>query len=98
VSTAASSRDAIVPEHVRSWPSTGSLAIDLVCVNLYPFEMTVRREGVQEHEAIEQIDIGGPSMLRSSNTKRTKDIRKHYVLLGWSITIRHLPSFITHCA
>ncbi len=40
--------------------------IDLVCVNLYPFERTIRAEGVTKEEAIEQIDIGGPSMIRSA--------------------------------
>ena len=40
--------------------------IDLVCVNLYPFEATVIKEGVSEEEIIENIDIGGPSMLRSA--------------------------------
>jgi phosphoribosylaminoimidazolecarboxamide formyltransferase/IMP cyclohydrolase len=40
--------------------------IDLVVVNLYPFEQTVARPGVTLHEAIENIDIGGPSMLRSA--------------------------------
>ncbi|HEV8111997.1 MAG TPA: bifunctional phosphoribosylaminoimidazolecarboxamide formyltransferase/IMP cyclohydrolase [Planctomycetota bacterium] len=40
--------------------------IDLVVVNLYPFEATVAKEGVARAEAIEQIDIGGPSMLRSA--------------------------------
>src|ERR1700761_442507 len=40
--------------------------IDLVVVNLYPFESTVARPGVKMEEAIEQIDIGGPSMLRSA--------------------------------
>ncbi len=40
--------------------------IDLVCVNLYPFESTIRRAGVTEAEAIENIDIGGPSMIRSA--------------------------------
>ncbi len=40
--------------------------IDLVCVNLYPFEATVAQEGVTLAEAIEKIDIGGPSMLRSA--------------------------------
>jgi len=55
-----------VAEHVKAMEEHGIPPIDLVCVNLYPFEMTVRREGVQEHEAIEQIDIGGPSMLRSA--------------------------------
>jgi phosphoribosylaminoimidazolecarboxamide formyltransferase/IMP cyclohydrolase len=41
-------------------------AIDLVVVNLYPFESTIAREGVTVAEAIEQIDVGGPSMLRAA--------------------------------
>src|SRR5258705_6019500 len=41
-------------------------AIDLVVVNLYPFEATVARRGVSLAEAIEKIDIGGPSMIRSA--------------------------------
>src|SRR5579864_5923862 len=41
-------------------------SIDLVVVNLYPFEQTVARPGVSLHDAIENIDIGGPSMLRSA--------------------------------
>ena len=40
--------------------------IDLVCINLYPFESTAAREGVTEPEAVEQIDIGGPAMVRSA--------------------------------
>ncbi len=41
--------------------------IDLVCVNLYPFKETVQKEGVTHEEIIENIDIGGPSMLRSAS-------------------------------
>jgi len=44
----------------------GYAPIDMVVVNLYPFQETVAREGVTREEAIEQIDIGGPSMLRSA--------------------------------
>ncbi|GJM19983.1 MAG: bifunctional purine biosynthesis protein PurH [Phycisphaeraceae bacterium] len=40
--------------------------IDLVCINLYPFEATVAKDGVTEPEAVEQIDIGGPAMVRSA--------------------------------
>lgn len=40
--------------------------IDLVCINLYPFEETSKKEGIQDEEIIEQIDIGGPSMLRAA--------------------------------
>jgi phosphoribosylaminoimidazolecarboxamide formyltransferase/IMP cyclohydrolase len=54
------------PEHVAEAEANGVLPIDLVVVNLYPFEATVAREGVSLEEAIENIDIGGPSMLRSA--------------------------------
>ena len=40
--------------------------VDLVCVNLYPFEQTIARQGVSEAEAIENIDIGGPTMVRAA--------------------------------
>ena len=39
---------------------------DLVCVNLYPFEQVAREHGVREEEAVEMIDVGGPSMLRGA--------------------------------
>src|SRR5688500_16932035 len=54
------------PEHVRAMKEHGIEPIDLVCINLYPFEETVKREGVTFDEAIENIDIGGPSMIRSA--------------------------------
>lgn len=53
-------------EHVRQAADHGIAPIDLVVVNLYAFEGTVAREGVTRAEAIENIDIGGPSMLRSA--------------------------------
>src|ERR1051326_7070503 len=52
--------------HEAAVKQHGIGAIDLVVVNLYPFEQTVARPGVELHEAIENIDIGGPSMLRSA--------------------------------
>lgn len=54
------------PEHLKQAEEHGIGLIDLVVVNLYPFEETVARPGVECAEAIEQIDIGGPSMLRSA--------------------------------
>lgn len=54
------------PEHEAAIQKHGLLPIDLVVVNLYPFEATVSRPGVTLEEAIENIDIGGPSMLRSA--------------------------------
>ena len=55
-----------LPAHVDQATAHGIAPIDLVVVNLYPFEQTVVREGVSREEAIENIDIGGPSMLRSA--------------------------------
>lgn len=52
--------------HAAALREHGLEAIDLVCVNLYPFEATVARPDVTRAEAVEQIDIGGPSMLRSA--------------------------------
>ena len=54
------------PEHVKVMKAHGIKTIDMVVVNLYQFEKTVVKEGVTLEEAIENIDIGGPSMLRSS--------------------------------
>lgn len=54
------------PDHVKQASAHGIAPIDLVVVNLYPFGKTVAREGVTLEEAIENIDIGGPSMLRSA--------------------------------
>lgn len=54
------------PEHMSQLASLGAQPIDLVAINLYPFEATIAREGVTDAEAIEQIDIGGPAMLRAS--------------------------------
>lgn len=53
-------------EHLNQAKEHGIALIDLVVVNLYPFEETIARPKVTREEAIEQIDIGGPSMLRSA--------------------------------
>ncbi len=54
------------PSHVQALKDNHIEYIDLVCVNLYPFRQTIAREGVTMADAIENIDIGGPSMLRSA--------------------------------
>jgi phosphoribosylaminoimidazolecarboxamide formyltransferase/IMP cyclohydrolase len=54
------------PEHVAQAKAHGIEPIDLVVVNLYPFEQTIAKPNVTLEEAIENIDIGGPSMLRSA--------------------------------
>lgn len=53
-------------EHMEALAENGIETIDMVCVNLYPFEATIAKEGVTMEEAVENIDIGGPSMLRSA--------------------------------
>lgn len=53
-------------EHMSQVEEHGIELIDMVVVNLYPFEKTVQKDGVELEEAIENIDIGGPSMLRSA--------------------------------
>ncbi len=55
-----------LPDHLAQAEKNGIELIDLVVVNLYPFEQTVAKPGVHFEEAIENIDIGGPSMLRSA--------------------------------
>ncbi len=55
-----------LPEHLATIAEHGILQIDLVCVNLYPFRETIARDDVTLAEAIENIDIGGPAMLRSA--------------------------------
>ena len=54
------------PAHMQAAAEHGITPIDMVVVNLYPFRETVAREGVAPEDVIEQIDIGGPSMLRSA--------------------------------
>jgi len=62
-----------LPEHVSTLALHGMKAIDILVVNLYPFEQTVAKEGCTLEEAIEQIDIGGPAMVRSG-AKNWKDV------------------------
>ncbi|MBG83755.1 MAG: bifunctional phosphoribosylaminoimidazolecarboxamide formyltransferase/inosine monophosphate cyclohydrolase [Phycisphaerae bacterium] len=54
------------PSHLEAMEAHEIVPIDLACINLYPFERTIQKEGISDEEAIEQIDIGGPSMVRSS--------------------------------
>jgi len=54
------------PEHVKQMKQHGIEPIDLVVVNLYPFEQTIAKPGCALEEAIENIDIGGPTMIRSA--------------------------------
>src|SRR4051794_19814568 len=53
-------------EHMATLAEHQIEPIDLICVNLYPFEETAGRRGVEEHEVIENIDIGGPTLIRAT--------------------------------
>ena len=59
--------------HLAALRDNGIEFIDMVCVNLYPFRETIAKEGVTMEDAIENIDIGGPSMLRSA-AKNYRDV------------------------
>lgn len=59
--------------HVQSMREHGIEPIDLVVVNLYPFQETIAKEGVSLFEAVENIDIGGPAMIRSAS-KNWRDV------------------------
>ena len=61
------------PEHVAAMEQHDIKPIDMIVVNLYPFAETIRRRGVTRAEAIEQIDIGGPAMIRSA-AKNAQDV------------------------
>jgi phosphoribosylaminoimidazolecarboxamide formyltransferase/IMP cyclohydrolase len=62
-----------VPEHMQALKAHGIDTIDLLVVNLYPFEATVAKPGCTLEDAIENIDIGGPAMVRSA-AKNWKDV------------------------
>jgi len=60
-------------DHMAQLAENGIETIEMVCVNLYPFEATIAKEGVTMEDAVENIDIGGPSMLRSA-AKNFRDV------------------------
>src|SRR5215216_1182231 len=53
-------------DHMAAVEAHGIEFVDLVCVSLYPFERTAGRRGATEHEVIDNIDIGGPTMIRAA--------------------------------
>ncbi|HJA74249.1 MAG TPA: bifunctional phosphoribosylaminoimidazolecarboxamide formyltransferase/IMP cyclohydrolase [Candidatus Limosilactobacillus gallistercoris] len=62
-----------LPEHMATLKKLNITPINLVCVNLYPFKETIEKPGVKLADAIENIDIGGPSMVRSA-AKNYRDV------------------------
>lgn len=65
------------PTHMAALAEHEITPIDLVCVNLYPFKETIQKPEITQAQAIEQIDIGGPSMLRSA----AKNFKSVYVVV-----------------
>lgn len=61
------------PSHMKQIKELGIETIDLVAINLYPFKQTISKEGVELQEAIENIDIGGPTMIRAA-AKNYQDV------------------------
>ena len=61
------------PEHLQAASEHEIEFVDLVCVNLYPFERTAARHGTEDAEVIENIDIGGPTMIRAA-AKNHQDV------------------------
>ena len=61
------------PEHIKQLQDLNIDTIDFVVVNLYPFKQTILKDGVTREEAVENIDIGGPTMLRSA-AKNYQDV------------------------
>ena len=62
-----------IASHMEQLEANGIETIEMVCVNLYPFAATIAKEGVTLEDAVENIDIGGPSMLRSA-AKNFRDV------------------------
>jgi phosphoribosylaminoimidazolecarboxamide formyltransferase/IMP cyclohydrolase len=75
------------PTHLETLERHGLAPIDLVCVNLYPFAQTAARPDAEFEDVLEQIDIGGPSMIRSA----AKNHRSVVVVVGPSATATCWP-------
>lgn len=79
------------PAHMAALAEHAITPIDLVCVNLYPFKETIQKPDITEPEAVEQIDIGGPSMLRSA----AKNFKSVYVVVDqqdYAVTLTQLKT------
>jgi phosphoribosylaminoimidazolecarboxamide formyltransferase/IMP cyclohydrolase len=79
------------PEHVRAMAGHGIVPIDLVVVNLYPFAQTVARSDVTLELAIENIDIGGPAMVRSA-AKNYQDVAVVTDPADYAVVLQELES------
>ena len=81
-----------MPEHMAALATHGIATIDLLVVNLYPFEATVAKAGCTLEDAIENIDIGGPAMVRSA-AKNWKDVAVLTDASQYDIVISELKAY-----
>ena len=84
------------PSHMEALAQNGIGLIDLVCVNLYPFRQTIAQEGTTMAEAIEKIDIGGPSMLRSA-AKNWNDVTVVCDPSDYERALTHICKVLNNC-
>jgi len=78
-----------VPEHVRAMQEHGIQPIDMVVINLYPFEQTIARANCSLDDAVENIDIGGPAMVRSS-AKNFEDVTVVVHPADYSVVLKEM--------
>ena len=80
------------PEDMKALAEHGILTFELVVVNLYPFEATVARKDVTFEEAIEQIDIGGPTLVRAASKNHAfTTIATGHLAAGDCVTVTGTP-------
>jgi phosphoribosylaminoimidazolecarboxamide formyltransferase / IMP cyclohydrolase len=79
------------PEHMQAIAAHGIPAIDLVCVNLYEFEKTAARQDASLEELIENIDIGGPTMIRAA-AKNWQDVAVLTAVADYTPTVQELQN------
>ncbi len=80
-----------LPSHMDQLSELGIETIDFVVINLYPFKSTIEKEGVELAEAIENIDIGGPTMLRSA-AKNYQDVTVIVDPTDYDVVLEELKS------
>ncbi|MDU4961587.1 MAG: bifunctional phosphoribosylaminoimidazolecarboxamide formyltransferase/IMP cyclohydrolase [Sporomusaceae bacterium] len=80
------------PEHMAAMDRHGIAPIDLVVVNLYPFRQTIAKEGVALAEAVENIDIGGPAMIRAA-AKNFNDVAVVVNPAGYAAVLAQLRQY-----
>lgn len=80
------------PEHIQAMRMHGISPIDLVVVNLYPFRQTIAKSGVELAEAVENIDIGGPAMIRAA-AKNFNDVAVIVDPAGYDAAVAELQQY-----